>query len=179
MADARGAHVILVGLPGAGKSTVARDVAARLACDFVDVDGEIEGREGLHVAEIFARHGEAYFRDAEREVSRLLREREPAMIAPGAGWMSNRAASALLRPAGRIIYLAVTPERALARMGASRNARPLLDVADPAGALRALLAARAADYESADVQIDTEAMTRQDVTDRVASLAAAFWEMVG
>lgn len=171
--------MILVGLPGAGKSSVARAVAARLECDFIDLDSEIEGREGMHIAGIFARHGEAYFREAEREVSLLLREREPAMVAPGAGWMSNRQAAALLRSGGRIIYLAVTPERALARMGASLTARPLLAVADPAGALRELLAARAADYESADVQIDTEAMTRQDVVDRVAVLAAAFWEMVG
>lgn len=167
-------HLILVGLPGAGKSTVGRALAARLDRRFVDLDVEIERREGMTVAELFAERGEAGFRECERRMTEeMARVSEPLVLSTGGGWVTNAGVVALLRPPGRIIYLKVSPERALARLGATRSIRPLLRRPDPLDVLRRLSEAREALYEAAaDLVIPTDLLTVQQVTDRVAELAS-------
>jgi shikimate kinase len=167
-------HLILVGLPGVGKSTVGAGVAERLGRPFLDFDVEIERRTGCSVARLFAERGEAHFRALERALTEELRHRPGMVLAPGGGWVGNPANVALLRPPGRIIYLRVSPETALRRLGAGRDDRPLLAVADPLAALHRLLAERARHYESADGVIDTELFDTQGVADSVVALAAAF-----
>ena len=164
-------HVVLVGLPGCGKTTVGRGVADRLGRAFLDLDQEIERREGSDIATIFAEKGEPYFRDKERQITSELAEIGGLVLSPGGGWISNRDALSILRPRARLIYLKARPETALKRMGASRTSRPILVRPDPLGELKRLLAERQSDYERADHAIDTERMTAQQVITQVATLA--------
>jgi hypothetical protein len=114
---------VLVGLPGSGKSSVGRRLARRLGLPFVDLDVAVERRAGRSIPELFA-GGEAEFRALEAAMSAELAALPPLVLAPGGGWMANAAAVAPLRPVGRIIYLRVTPETAIRRMGAGRMVGP-------------------------------------------------------
>ncbi len=167
-----GAHLILVGLPGAGKSTVGRRVADQLDWPFLDFDEEIERRAGLPVAEIFARYSETHFRGLERGITEELRGRAAAVLAPGGGWMAVSGLAALLRPPGRIIYLDVSPSAALANLGRGVARRPLLRGPEPLRALERLLAEREGVYRTADLVLRTEGVDLQDVVSAIARLAS-------
>ena len=171
-ADPTKAHVILVGLPGAGKSTIGAAVAERLQRPFLDLDEEIERRDGRTVAEIFAQSGEPHFRLLELAVTRDLQVTGNMILAPGGGWVTQSAAVALLRPPGRLIYLRVGPEAALERLGATRLQRPLLARPDPLGEIQRLLEARRGAYEAADAVVNTELFDLQGVIEKVAELAS-------
>ena len=164
-------HLILVGLPGAGKSTVGRAVAAKLGRAFLDFDRELERREGATVAEIFAEKGEPYFREKERALTAELAALGGMVLSPGGGWIADPESVALLRPRSRIIYLKVRPENALKRLGPDAAARPLLTRPDPLGELKRLLEQRQPHYSSADVVIDVDMIAAQEVTDKVLALA--------
>ena len=179
MGDGRRAHLVLVGLPGAGKSTVGAMLAERLGLPFVDLDLEIEARAGRPVREIFALDGEATFRELEREATRRLVERSATVISPGGGWITRPDAVALLRPPGRIIHLRVTPPTALERMGASVGLRPLLAGGDPLAALEALEGIRRSAYAAADAVLDTETLSLQELVAQSAALASAWGIGVG
>lgn len=166
-------HVILVGLPGSGKSTVGKAVAAQLRRAFLDFDTEIERREGADISTIFAEKGEPYFREKERELTTLLSQAGGMVLSPGGGWMANGDALSVIRGRARVIYLKVKPETALKRMGASRTSRPILVRPDPLGELRRLLSERGTAYERADHVIDTERMSTQQVIDKVVTLATS------
>ena len=167
-----GGHLVLVGLPGAGKSVLGASLARRLRLPFLDFDVEIERREGLSVVEIFARRGEAYFRARERELTAELMAAPPAVLAPGGGWVANHGVTALLRPPARIIYLKVRPETALARLGASRAERPLLRVPDPLAELQRLLREREPYYLSADLVVEADIVDIQELTNVLERLAS-------
>lgn len=164
-------HLVLVGLPGCGKTTVGQGVATRLGRAFLDLDHEIERREGSDIATIFAEKGEPYFREREQAVTLELAEIGGLIVSPGGGWITNADAVRTLRPRARVIYLKAKPETALKRMGASRTSRPLLVRPDPLGELRRLLLERGGAYERADEVIDTERMSAQQVIEKVAMLA--------
>jgi shikimate kinase len=164
-------HLVLVGLPGCGKTTVGKAVATQLGRAFLDLDQEIERREGSDISTIFAEKGEPYFRERERTVTTELAEIGGLVVSPGGGWITNGDALTILRPRAKLIYLKVKPETALKRMGASRTSRPILVRPDPLGELRRLLVERGGAYDRADEVIDTERMTAQQVIARVAALA--------
>jgi shikimate kinase len=164
-------HIVLVGLPGCGKTTVGQGVASQLKRAFFDLDQEIERREGADISTIFAEKGEPYFRERERLVTEELAKIGGLIVSPGGGWMTNGDALAILRPRARIVYLKAKPETALKRMGASRTSRPILVRPDPLGELRRLLVERGSAYERADEVIDTERMTAQQVITKVVALA--------
>jgi shikimate kinase len=170
-ADARWPHLVLVGLPGAGKSTVGRIVAERLGKTFLDFDHEIERRQGKTIAEIFGEKGEGHFRQLERELTEELRLMGNMILAPGGGWVSNPEVIRLIRPPALLVYLRVRPETALKRLGSERSTRPLLMRPDPLGELRRLLDARKKAYESADHVIEAELLDPEEVIKRVSSLA--------
>ncbi|HEY7236847.1 MAG TPA: shikimate kinase [Gemmatimonadaceae bacterium] len=170
-ADPRRPHLVLVGLPGAGKSTVGSAVAERLGRTFLDFDHEIERREGKTIAEIFGEKGEGHFRELERVLTEELSHMGNMVLAPGGGWVANAAVVGLLRPPARLIYLRIRPETALKRLGSDRSSRPLLMRPDPLGELRRLLAARKAAYESAEHVIESELLGVEEVIKRVSSLA--------
>lgn len=129
--------VSLVGMPGCGKSTVGRQLARQLGCDFVDSDTELEQRLGMPVRSFFELHGEAAFREKEAAVVDELTQRGAGVIATGGG--------AVLRPANRealhrrtqVFYLRSTPEELHRRLRHDTR-RPLLQVADPLARLREL-----------------------------------------
>lgn len=165
--------LILVGLSGAGKSTAGKAVAERLGRTFVDLDREIERREQATVSELFAEKGEPYFRTKERELTQELAGQGNLVLAPGGGWMTHADVVALLRPPGRIIYLQVRPETALARMGTERSSRPLLMRPDPLGELKRMLRQREQAFQGADHIIDTERLNPQQVVDAILAFAGA------
>ena len=171
----RGAHLILMGLPGAGKSTLGRKVARQLGVPFLDMDAEIEAAEGRTIAAIFAERGEPYFREQEHALTRALRDRESMVIAPGGGWAAEPRNPALLRPPARIIYLRVSPRTAVRRMGLGVQRRPLLAGPDPVGALEALLARRAPVYATADAVVETERRTQQQILTAIRDVALDLW----
>ena len=166
-------HMILIGLPGSGKTTVGRSVADRLDRPFLDLDQEIERREGESIAQIFGERGEAYFRELERQLTQELRSCGGMIVSPGGGWVANPGLVALVRPPGRLIYLRVRPETAIKRLGGSTARRPLLSRPDPLGELKRLQAARRSAYESADWVVDTELYDLQGVIDEVVRLVLA------
>ena len=166
-------HIILVGISGAGKSTVGSLVAQRLGRVFMDLDREIERREQATVSELFAEKGEPYFRTKERELTEELSRQGGMILAPGGGWITNTDVVALLRPPGRIIYLKVKPDTAFTRIGAERTSRPLLMRPDPLGELKRLLMQREPMFVKADHVIDTEKLKPEQVVEQVLKLAGA------
>jgi len=166
-------HLVLIGLPGAGKSTVGPLLAERLGVGFFDFDAEIERRAGRSVPAIIRTDGERVFRELERKLTAELASADAAVLAPGGGWVTRPDTVALLRPRARLVHLKVTPEAAIRRLGSARVARPLLDGEDPLARMTALEAARRTAYGSADWVIDTELLTVQRVIDIIVELVSA------
>jgi shikimate kinase len=164
-------HLILVGLPGVGKTTIGKGAAKALARPFLDFDQEIQRRTGMEVREIFRLRGEDYFRGLERDLSEELSTTGGMILAPGGGWISQAASVELLRRAGRIIYLRASPE-SVARRLRRVETRPLLAGRDPVLALRELYEKRHALYETADAVIETERFARQQLINKVVELAS-------
>lgn len=164
-------HVILVGLPGVGKTTIGRAAAKQLGRRFLDFDQEIERRAGLEVREIFRLKGEEHFRELELALTQELSTAEGMILSPGGGWITQARSVELLRAAGRIIYLRASPE-AVARRLRRVETRPLLAGRDPVVALTELYERRRALYETADVVLDTETLARQQLIAKVVELAS-------
>lgn len=165
------AHLILIGLPGAGKSTHGRRSAAQLKRPFLDLDRVISRQAGCSVAQIFRLSGEAAFRALERDATVGLASRDPSIVAPGGGWMMDERNVELVKPGATIVWLQVTPAVAVRRMGARIRTRPLLSVGDPVATLERLLDSRRSRYQAADAVIDTEVLDWQGVADAIATLA--------
>lgn len=160
--------MVLVGLPGSGKTTIGRLAAGLLSAPFADVDEVIERETGLTVRALFAAHGEAGFRKLELEAASRLLAGPPALIAPGGGWAASpRAMERAQEAAAFIIYLSVPPEIAAARCGPA-GSRPLLSGGSPRERLAVLLEERAPFYQRSDVVVSNAA----DAPDVVATLIA-------
>jgi shikimate kinase len=167
-------HVLLIGFMGSGKSTVGRLVADRMGRPFVDLDREIESSEGRDIAGIFAEKGEGAFRAAESEAIRSLGSMEPSVVACGGGVVLDEANRAMVKGSGTAVYLQVSAEEALSRIGNTAD-RPLLSGAGP-GAAAELLRSREALYEAtADVTVATGHRTPEQVADEVVARLAGEW----
>ncbi|MGH7653917.1 MAG: shikimate kinase [Gemmatimonadaceae bacterium] len=160
-----------MGLPGAGKTSVARSVGEVLGRHVLDFDAEISRREHSSVAEIFGSKGEAHFRTLERELTAELRETGGMVLSPGAGWIANEGCLAMLRPPAVTVYLQVRPEVAVARMGAATADRPLLRRPDAAGDVQRLLEARELLYMQSDHTVSTDLMTQEAVVQCIVAIA--------
>jgi shikimate kinase/3-dehydroquinate synthase len=144
--------VVLVGLMGSGKSSTGRRLAQRLGLPFVDADTEIEAAAGMSIADIFTRHGEAYFRDGERRVMARLLADGPRIIATGGGAFMNTETRNRIAERGISVWLKADPD-VLWRRVRKRTHRPLLQGPDAETTLRALLEARYPVYAGADITV--------------------------
>jgi shikimate kinase/3-dehydroquinate synthase len=159
-------RVCLTGFMGAGKSTVGAIVAERLGLRFIDLDREIEAREHAQVPEIFSARGEDGFRVAESEALADVLAGPDAVVACGGGVVLRDANRAAMRAAGHVVYLSVSAEEALARIG-DTSGRPLL-AGDGQALAQQILGARLSLYRAcADVIVDTAGRTADEVADEV------------
>jgi len=163
--------IALVGLMGAGKSTVGRRLAKRLHLPFADSDREIEAAAALSVAEIFERFGEAHFRDGERRVIARLVEGPPKVIATGGGAFMDDETRALILERCIAVWLDAGVE-VLAERASRRNGRPLLN-GDPVASLRALAQARNAIYAEAHLTIPADEAGHEGTVTRIVTALAA------
>lgn len=147
--------IVLIGLMGAGKSTVGRRLAERLAMPFVDADAEIEAAAGCTVPEIFARHGEVAFRDGERRVILRLLDGPPHVLATGGGAFMNPDVRAKVKATAISIWLRAELD-VLVRRCARRSNRPLLQQGDPRSVLERLMTERYPVYAEADIVVDSD-----------------------
>jgi XRE family transcriptional regulator, aerobic/anaerobic benzoate catabolism transcriptional regulator len=156
--------VALVGLRGAGKSTVGRIVSERLERPFVELDALVKEKAGLSLEEIFALHGERYYRRLEREaLEELSSAALPAVLATGGSLVTDRDTYELLKSTASTVWLRASPELHLQRVAAQGDPRPMAGRADPLAELRALLREREALYQEADIVIDTSELSPDSV----------------
>ncbi len=160
-------HIILVGLPGCGKSTVGRQLGRRLDLPFVDSDAVIEQRAGMPIRDFFDAFGEPTFRDLEERVIDELTQGPPCVLATGGGAVLRAATRERLRTRGTVIYLRASPERLIQRLRRDTK-RPLLQVADPLKRLKALQRERDPLYkEVARYVIDVQGTSLSMLVNRV------------
>jgi shikimate kinase len=144
--------IVLVGMMGAGKSTIGRRLAARLNLPFVDADTEIEAAAGMTIPEIFELHGEPHFRDGEARVIARLLEAGPAVLATGGGSFMREETRRRIAEKAVSIWLKADPDIIMRRVK-RRADRPLLQTADPVATVSRLLGEREPIYQRADLTI--------------------------
>ncbi len=163
--------VVLVGLMGAGKSSIGRRLAQRLGLPFLDADTEIEKAAGMTIPEIFEKHGEPYFRSGEvRVVARLL-DGGPQVLATGGGAYMNEETRARIRAQGVSVWLKADLDVLLKRVR-RRADRPLLKADDPAEVLRRLMDQRHPVYAEADLTVVSREASHEDIVDDVIAAIA-------
>lgn len=165
--------VALVGLMGAGKSSIGRRLAQRLGLPFVDADTEIEAAAGATIEEIFQRHGEAAFRDGERRVIARLLEQPAHVLATGGGAFMDSSTRALIRARAISVWLRADIELLLSRV-ARRSNRPLLKKGDPRAVLEQLIAERYPIYAQADITVDSVDGPPDATLERTIAALAAY-----
>lgn len=159
--------IVLVGLPGSGKTTVGRSLARRLQVPFADSDAVIEQRLGCTIRDYFDHQGEAAFRDVEQAVIDELTQSPPGVLATGGGAVLRPANRRHLRERGTVIYLRASPEQLHRRLRHDTK-RPLLQVADPLKRLRDLYADRDPLYrECAHFVVDAHGTTLSVLVSRI------------
>jgi 3-dehydroquinate synthase len=163
-----GRSIVLVGMMGAGKTSVGRRLASKLGLPFVDADAEIEAGAQMTVPEIFARFGEAYFRDGERKVLARLIADGQKVLATGGGAFMNETTRQRIAERGVSIWLKPDFE-VLMRRVRKRSNRPLLQTNDPEGTVRRLLAERSPIYGLADLTIESRDGPHDSVVDAIVS----------
>jgi shikimate kinase len=166
--------VVLVGMMGVGKSSVGRRLAARLSIPFVDADAEIEKAAGMTIPEIFARHGEPYFRSGEARVIARLLESGPQVLATGGGAFMNPDTRAFIGLKGVSVWLKADFEVLMRRTSKRRSDRPLLLTEDPAQTLRALLAEREPIYALADLTVQSREVPHEAIVADVMRALATY-----
>jgi shikimate kinase len=162
----KGRSVVMVGIMGCGKSAIGRRLATRLALPFRDADDEIEAAAGKTIPEIFADHGESYFREGERKVIERLLRNGPQVLATGGGAYMNATTRANIRNFGISVWLrAELP--VLMRRVMRRDNRPLLKSPDPEGTMRNLMQQRYPVYKEADIVVDSRDVAHETIVDEI------------
>ena len=161
--------VALVGMMGAGKSSIGRRLAARLNVPFKDADGEIEHAAGCSISEIFEHYGEPAFRDGERKVIARLLTEPPHVMATGGGAFMDPATRERLKQGAVTIWLRAPVDVLLTRTG-RRDSRPLLRGGNPRETLERLLAERSPVYALADHTLDSEEGPHATPVERIVAL---------
>lgn len=162
-------RLVLVGLMGAGKSTVGRRLALDTGLPFVDLDEQVAALAGRSIQVMFELDGEPVFRCREAEATAALgAEAGGLIVAAGGGWMANSVARAAL-PDAVTVWLKVSPAEAARRISAGASSRPLLAGSSAADRLEAILAERLPAYGEATYTVDTEGRTAAEVSSLVAA----------
>ena len=158
--------VVLVGMMGAGKSSIGRRLAGRMEIPFVDADAEIEKAAGMTIADIFATQGEPYFRGGEARVIARLLDGGPQVLATGGGAFMNPETRAAIRAKGISVWLRATLE-VLNRRIKRRVDRPLLKDTDPVETLRRLIEVRYPIYAEADLTVESREAPHETIVDEI------------
>lgn len=171
LADGDGAApavIALLGLRGAGKTTIGRKLAKRRRVPFVELDKRIEQAADLSLGELFTLHGEDYYRRLEREVlQEVLGEGKPIVLATGGGLVASSETFAMLRRSATTVWLKASPEEHWNRVVRQGDRRPMTDHPQAMADLRTLLATREPLYAMADHTVDTTSITVDAVVDTV------------
>ncbi len=160
--------IVLVGLMGAGKSSVGRRLAKRLGLEFYDADQEIERAADCSIPEFFERHGEAAFRTGERKVIARLLNGEPGVLATGGGAFMDADTRAAIRDKGISVWLRADLDVLLERV-LRRDNRPLLKQGDPREILKNLMAERDPVYAQADMTVTSGPGPHEDVVEKIVA----------
>jgi len=163
--------IVLVGMPGSGKTSIGRRLAQYLGVEFVDADQEIEAAAGMSIPDIFSQHGEPYFRAGEARVIARLLDKGPQVIATGGGAFASPDTRALVRARALSIWLKADVDLLLRRVK-RKNDRPLLRVADPEAVLKRLLAEREAVYAEADITVTSLDVPHEAVVEALVKALA-------
>jgi 3-dehydroquinate synthase len=163
-------NIVITGFMGTGKSAVGQEVARQLNREFVDMDSVLEERAGKPIPRIFAEDGEPAFRQMEAALCAELSARGGLVIATGGGALINPANRATMMQSGTIVCLTASPDEILSRVGGNSD-RPLLQVADPRARAIELLAGRREAYAAIPWQVDTTALSVEEVATRVIEIA--------
>ena len=156
--------VVLVGMMGAGKSTIGRRLSARLHLPFLDADTEIEAAAGMSIPDIFETHGEPHFRDGEARVIARLLDGGPAVIATGGGAFMREETRNRIRDKAVSLWLKADADIIMKRVK-RRADRPLLQTADPAATVGRLIEEREPVYQRADLTIWSRDVPHERIVD--------------
>ena len=163
--------IVLVGLMGAGKSSIGRRLAARLDMNFTDADAEIEAAAGCTIADYFERHGERAFRDGERRVIARLLDEGPRVLATGGGAFIDPDTRRLLAEKAVTVWLNAELDLLVKRC-ARRDTRPLLRDGDPREILTRLMEERYPIYRQADITVETNDGPHMETVDKIIAALA-------
>jgi shikimate kinase len=163
-------HIVLVGLPGSGKSTVGRMVSEQLGAPLIDIDGLLVREMGMPVVQIFGMVGEVRFREMEREAVKAAQAGSPGVIVPGGGWAAQPGQLEEAKGSCLVIYLKCQAATAIKR-SAEGEVRPLLTGIDPAQRMDELLKEREPFYLLAQHQVPAETASAEQVAQEVMGLA--------
>ena len=166
-----GRTLVMVGMMGAGKSSVGRRLATRLGVPFVDADSEIERAANATITEMFERHGESYFRDGERRVIRRLLDGSQKVLATGGGAFIQPDTRAAIKESAVSIWLKADRDLILSRIKRRGN-RPLLKNGEPAEILDRLIDERYPVYAEADIHIQSRDVAHDVVIDDILAALA-------
>ncbi|GAB6072554.1 shikimate kinase [Venenivibrio stagnispumantis] len=153
-------NIFLIGFMGSGKSTIGRLLAEKLNMKFIDIDKEIEKKEGKSIKDIFKEKGESYFRELERKEIELFSEKSGYVVSTGGGLGANKDNMEKMKKNGIVIWLDVSLEEVLKRCGNDKN-RPLLQL--PFEELKKLYEERKKIYSLADIHINVNSKTPQEI----------------
>jgi shikimate kinase len=165
--------IILVGMMGSGKSSIGRRLAAALELPFVDADAEIEQAAGMTIADIFAIHGEPYFREGEERVIRRLLQGGPQVLSTGGGAVVSRQTREAIARGGVSIWLDAPIDLLLQRVQ-RRDHRPLLKTDDPRSVLTRLLSERRALYAEANLKFESRDAPHEAVVEEILALLSSY-----
>jgi len=162
--------VALIGLRGAGKSAVGACLAQRLGCGFIELDHRIEESAGIDLGQIFALHGESFYRRSELRILRelLLRPGEPLVLATGGGLVTADETYAFLKRHSHTIWLSATPEEHWTRVVSQGDMRPMADGDKAFATLCEILAEREPFYRQAETTVDTSSRAIEEIADELA-----------
>ena len=168
--------IVLIGMMGAGKSSIGRRLAARLGIPFVDADAEIEAAAGMTIEDIFANYGEDSFRSGETRVIARLLDAGPQVLATGGGAFMNPETRGIIGRNAVSVWLRADFD-VLFRRVKRRNDRPLLKTADPAETLRQLMAERDPIYAQADASVHSREVPHEMIVEEILAALAGRLEL--